>query len=362
MLQISRLKAQSIRILDNLDINTAPGINYFYGPNASGKTSVLETVYLLSRVKSFRSSRIGSVVRNGHKTLTIFAEGRRDNTLFRAGLEKGHGSLELRYNDQPIQTASSLARLFPVFLIAPDHNLLFYGGPKNRRHWLDWSLFHVKQDYIDVWKNYIKAVRQRNILLKQVSTISEKEIGGWERVIAEESVKVDETRKNYITAINTLMNDEYLPKVLSGATQIVYSQSCQGDELAEYLAKHRADDARKGYTSAGPHRADIKFFFQDAEISKLMSRGQLKLYGAALVSSQISLLKSKGGSGLLLVDDIDAELDLDSTKKILALLLENKVQTFISSLSESVELGDWQEQNALFHVKQGVVTRKTSIN
>lgn len=341
-----------------MDIETASGINYFYGPNASGKTSVLETVYLLSRVKSFRSCRINNVVSQGERVLTIFAEGKRDESIFRVGLQKGHGSLEIKYNDQHIQTASEQARLLPVFLIAPDHNLLFYGGPKQRRHWLDWSLFHVKQDYMEVWKNYIRAVRHRNILLKQSSDLETTELSGWEAVIASESRKVDEARSAYLKEINESMNNIYLKKVLDGQTDIQYINSLQGEELSQYLRNYRKEDARKGYTSAGPHRADIRFYFQDMDVAKVMSRGQLKLYGAALVSAQLSQLKGIGGSGVLLVDDIDAELDADSTSKIIELLLNNHVQTFISSLSETDQLDSWNDKNALFHVKQGKVTRK----
>ncbi len=357
MLHLSRLKASSVRLFDSFDIQIAPKINYFFGANASGKTSVLETIYLLSRVKSFRSSRINNVIKRGDKTLSVYAEGSNSQQQFRAGLEKGYGVLQLKYNNEAVLTASEQAKLFPVFLLAPDHNMLFYSGPKQRRHWLDWSLFHVEQHYLDAWKKYFKAVRQRNSLLKRFPDISSSQIKGWELLIAEGAKRIDEIRQEYIQQLNSLMNESFLPKVLHEKTSIDYTNSMFGEELLRQLIQNRADDANKGYTSIGPHRAEIVFRYSDTDIAKLMSRGQIKLYGAALISAQIELLKMHNIGAILLVDDVDAELDIESTEKVMRLFKENNIQTFISSLSKTNNLTLENHEDALFHVEQGKVER-----
>lgn len=356
MLTISRLKASYVRNLQELNIEPANRINYFFGPNASGKTSVLETIYLLSRVKSFRSGRINNVITHGQKLLNVFAQGSHDGQPFNLGIEKGHGLMRLRYNGSSVSSASEQAKSFPVFLLAPDHNLLFYGGPRQRRHWLDWSLFHVEHDYLETWKNYHRAVRHRNALLKSQRGFQKSEIEGWENQMGVESARIDALRGQYLANLEQSLNDNYLPLLLEGAAAIEYRNSLSGDDLRDRLIQSRAEDTQRGFTGCGPHRADIRFEFAGRDVAKHLSRGQTKLFGAALISAQLLQIKQQGAGAIVLVDDIDAELDNESSRKIMQLLIENAAQTFVTSL----DLPEWvpgDGEHAVFHVKQGRVEK-----
>lgn len=357
MLSISRLKASCVRNLQELNIEPASRINYFYGPNASGKTSVLETIYLLSRVKSFRSSRINSVISHGDKVLSVYAQGRNEGHPFSLGIEKGYGLMRLRYNGANVSSASEQAKSFPVFLLAPDHNLLFYGGPRQRRHWLDWSLFHVEQDYLETWKNYHRAVRHRNALLKSHRGFKQTEMEGWENVMSDEAAKIDVLRNGYIEQLQHALNNDYLPLLLDDSATIEYRNSLSGEVLREKLLQSRTEDMQRGFTGCGPHRADIRFGYAGLDVARHLSRGQIKLFGAALISSQLQAIKQRGVGAIVLVDDIDAELDNESSRKIMQLLIANDTQTFVSSL----DLPDWvprgNKQDAVFHVKQGRVEK-----
>ncbi|MEQ8937229.1 MAG: DNA replication and repair protein RecF [Gammaproteobacteria bacterium] len=357
MLSISRLKASCVRNLQELNIEPASRINYFYGPNASGKTSVLETIYLLSRVNSFRSSRINSVITHGDKVLSVHAQGRNEGQPFSIGIEKGYGLMRLRFNGTNVNSASEQAKSFPVFLLAPDHNLLFYGGPRQRRHWLDWSLFHVEQDYLETWKNYHRAVRHRNALLKGHRGFKQSEMEGWENIMSVEAARIDALRSSYIEQLQRSLNNDYLPLLLDDSAVIEYRNSLSGEALREKLLQSRPEDSQRGFTGCGPHRADIRFEYAGLDVARHLSRGQIKLFGAALISAQLQAIKQRGVGAIVLVDDIDAELDNESSRKIMQLLIANDTQTFVSSL----DLPDWvprsNEQDAVFHVKQGRVEK-----
>ena len=358
MLCIEQLKVNSVRNLGEFSIEPAPKLNFFYGPNASGKTSVLECIYLLSRIKSFRSKRINDVVSRGQEKLQVFARGLNQGKAFTVGVEKGRGITGIKYDGEIIQTASEQARRLPVYILTPDHHILFTGTPKDRRHWLDWSLFHVKQHYILVWKSYHRALRHRNALLKTQRATNSSELPGWEKLMAEEAVKLDAMRKEYISGLNQFLNEIHLPFVLSGLGLVEYlNHAYEKRDLSLLLAENRQDDIKRGYTSLGPHRTDISFSYNDFNVAKHLSRGQTKLFGAALVSSQIEILKKNDIDAMLLVDDLDAELDEESTKKMFELLLANNIQTFVSSLSKP----DWFDikkgSHALFHVKHGNVEK-----
>ena len=358
MLCIEKLNALSVRNLGEFSIEPSPKLNFFYGPNASGKTSVLECIYLLSRIKSFRSKRINDVVSRGEEKLQVFAKGVNQGKAFSVGVEKGRGITGIKYDGEIIQTASEQARRLPVYILTPDHHILFTGTPKDRRHWLDWSLFHVEQDYMLIWKSYHRALRHRNALLKTDRAINSSELTGWEKLMSEEAIKIDKMRKQYVSDLNQFLNEKQLPFVLSGLGKVAYlNDAYAGQDLASLLVENRQDDINRGYTNLGPHRTDISFAYDDFNVAKHLSRGQTKLFGAALVSSQVEILKKANIDAMVLVDDLDAELDEDSSKKMLKLLLANDIQTFVSSLTKPAWFQQEKDKHALFHVKHGKIQK-----
>ena len=358
MLCIKQLNVSSVRNLNELSIEPASKINFIYGANASGKTSVLECIYLLSRIKSFRSKRINDVVCRGTEKLQVFAKGQNLGKDFTVGIEKGRGITVIKYNGEIIKTASEQARKLPVYILTPDHHVLFTGTPKDRRHWLDWSLFHVEQNYMPIWKSYHRALRHRNVLLKSERNLSSQELKGWETLMAEEASKIDLMRKQYIKKLNSYLNNEYLAFVLSGKGLVKYqNESYKDQELSILLAENRLDDVKRGYTGIGPHRVDISFSYDDFNVAKHLSRGQIKLFGSAVISSQVRILEEAGIDAIMLVDDLDAELDEGSSKKMLRLLKNNNIQTFVSSLTRPPEFDVDDKENALFHMKHGKVEK-----
>ena len=358
MLYIEQLNACSIRNLEEICIEPSKRVNFFYGPNASGKTSILESIYLLSRVKSFRSKRINDVISRDKNKLLVFAKGLKEGKGFTVGIEKGHGITRIKFDGDVIQTASEQAKLLPVYILMPDHYVLYTGTPKDRRHWLDWSLFHVEQNYISVWKSYHKALRHRNALLKLERNINVSEIAGWERLMADEAAKIDAMREAYIGDLNNLLNEKHVPYVLSGKVNIRYlNENYKNEDLSSLLAENRPEDIKRGYTNLGPHRTDISFSFDDFNVAKHLSRGQTKLFSAALMSSQVDKVKMSGKDAMVLVDDLDAELDEESSKKLLGLLLVNNVQTFISSLVRPEWLLQEKSDDSMFHVKHGCINK-----
>jgi len=358
MLYIEELAGNSIRNLKNFHIKTNATLNFFYGENASGKTSVLEGIFLLSRLKSFRSKRINDVVARGASSLLVSAKGRQKNKVFSVGVEKGRGLTRIKFNNKKVKTASEQVKKLPIYLLTPEHNTLFVGSPRERRHWVDWSLFHVEQDYLSVWKNYHRALRHRNILLKEPRFCDSSEVAGWERQIVIEADKIDVMRKEYLEDLNEALNTKHLSAVLPGDATINYSKNGYAEEgLAEMLLKNRKKDAKKGYTSSGPHRADIDFYYQGVKVEKDLSRGQTKLFAAALISSQLEKAKAKGGTPIMLVDDLSAELDQKASEKMLRLLLTNKTQTFVTSIMPPSKAEQKNNNIAVFHVERGNIKK-----
>ena len=165
-------------------------------------------------------------------------------------------------------------------------------------------------------------------------------------------------REKYVGSLNEILNKKHLPSVLPGSARISYLKNeYDANGLAEALIKNRKEDAKKGYTSLGPHRADILFYYQDIKVEKHLSRGQTKLFAASLVSAQIEKLKEKGITPIMLVDDLSAELDQKAAEKMLKLLLANKVQTFVTSIKQPSKQKRQNDNIAVFHVEHGAIKK-----
>lgn len=359
MFYIEHLKARGVRNLEEFSLELNPRLNYFYGFNASGKTSLLETVFLLSRLKSFRSKRIQDVISYTDKSLTVFATGKySEDEKFSVGIEKAWGFTKIKFNKKIIQTTSEQAIKLPIHIISNDKNLLFSGAPKDKRHWVDWALFYIKKNYLTIWKKYHKALCNRNILLKNIKNNRDySQLDSWEIQMACEAVKINKTRKKYLTLLQNEIDSVFLKKVLPGGLTVKYTMDDKDENyILELLIRNRKEDLKKGYTSVGPHRADIVFCYDGFNVSKYLSRGQIKLLNAVIVSAQIKLLKNIDKQSIVLVDDIDAELDGASLDKLFKLLIENDTQIFITSLSDKASYMN-NCNCGLFHVKQGKIQK-----
>ena len=166
-MQLNRLKIEHFRILRSVDIRPARRLNLVFGHNGSGKTSLLEAVYLLGQGRSFRSRLARDLITRKEHALRVVAdlmdtEGR-EKTL---GVEKSVSSHRYRYAGEEIRAASKLARIVPTLLVTPDSHRLLTDGGRLRRRLLDWALFHVEPSYNAILQKYRLALRQRNAQLR----------------------------------------------------------------------------------------------------------------------------------------------------------------------------------------------------
>jgi DNA replication and repair protein RecF len=167
-MRLAGLEVSCVRNLSHVHVDLVDGVNLFIGANGAGKTSLLEAVYLLARGRSFRTSHIASVVQRGapalsvratvadeyRGTLTISLHKRRDNVA------------EAQVNGVPERKQSDVAMLLPLQLLLPDGATLVMGGPGERRRFLDWGVFHVKPSALATLRDYERALRQRNAMLR----------------------------------------------------------------------------------------------------------------------------------------------------------------------------------------------------
>lgn len=304
------LKAINLRCFAEVDYRPGPTNNLIYGANGSGKTSLLEGLYIASIGKSFLPSRTSDLVLAGSQGLAITAEvgDASEFGISTIVVKKQKAETQITLDGQAVSTASALARNLPVLVInsrAPD---LLGESPSNRRALLDRSLFHVKHAYIGLWKEYRHALRQRNELLRNPSMKAQAHY--WEQKLAETGEAINRYRLSIVAAINKKLASSHIPGLSDDELRFVFSQGWNADlELAEQLRSDWERDCELGYTMAGPHRADLSLWRSGRAISKKLSRGQSKMVVCLTILAIAQFLKDAAVAPVLLVDDLSAELD-----------------------------------------------------
>ncbi len=355
---IESISIDRFRNLQPVQLQLSPQLNLFIGDNAAGKTSLLETLYVLARGRSFRARQLDKLVQNdsdGFRLVVQIKDG--EGRTIPVGMQRAGSRLVCRINGQPVKRLSDLAALFPVQWIGGNLHAVIEEGPAYRRQLLDWGLFHVKPSYIASWKRFQKLLKQRNAAIRQRSGI--REIKAWDGELATAGEQLDSFRREYVSAL--LSEIEHLGghfSILEHAVSVDYKKGWPDDTtFAEALGNGLEKDRESGYTRCGPQRAELAFSYHGKPARERLSRGQQKVYVVALQLAQATLLyKETGKTSLFLFDDLGAELDAGNQARVMNLLHAINAQVFVTSIND-VQLTDWSvDQVKRFHVKHGKVT------
>lgn len=354
---LRRLEIRDVRVLRGVALEPARGFNLLVGANGSGKTSVLEAVYLLGSGRSFRTRPAREVIARGRSDLCVFGQVRlEDERLETLGVEKGLQETRIRVSGETVRAASALARALPLVLLTPDSQRLLSDGAELRRRVVDWALFHVEPGYHELLQQYRRAVRQRNHALRGTGALSG--VAPWTREVAELGTRLHERRAWYLQAVLQDVG-RTVESVLGTQVEISYEPGWDtGRALAEVLAESSAEDRSRGYTGAGPHRADLVFSVDGRPAQHVLSRGEGKLFVASVMLGQVRYLAGRCGKlPIALVDDIASELDADGRGRFLQAVQATGAQAFLTALTEDSVVLPADTHNALFHVERGAVTK-----
>ncbi|MEE9142675.1 MAG: DNA replication/repair protein RecF [Gammaproteobacteria bacterium] len=350
---LSWLKIANFRCLRGTVVEPAPGFNVFSGENASGKTSLLEAIFFLGRGRSFREHRPENLIREGADAFEVVARQSGSGRGSTIGVRREQSRTLARIGGENAANLAELARQLPVQVIDPDIHKLIEEGPAYRRRYIDWGVFHVKPGFLDAWRRYQRALRQRNAALKNAA--GEEAVRLWEPELAECGEAIDQWRGEHLESLQPVATG-LVEQLLGEGVELCYRRGWAQDQpLASSLEAHRARDREARVTGLGPHRANLIIRWCGRLAKQRVSRGEQKLLGAALVLAQARLHREQTGrAGVLLLDDPAAELDASRLQKLLAAVRELDTQVFITTLqaSEIPDLGDAR----MFHVKQGEVT------
>jgi len=328
MRSLTELNIHNLRNITTARLSLHPHLNVFYGANGSGKTSLLEAIYLLSSGHSFRTREISPLVSDGESTLTVFSRTSTDESI---SIQKTvAGPTQVKLNMQPCYSSSELAYFLPCQVFYQDIFQIIDAGPSVRRTLLDWGLFHVEQSYHSLWKNYRAVLKQRNALLRQKA--SARHFAPWNIQLVELAKQLDKKRAEHFSQWS-LRFQEILTKLTDVPCRIQYYKGWDrkesGKDLATILEEQLSNDIHRQFTHVGAHQADILFDTSTKKAKQLLSRGQQKIVLIALKLAQASLVRKEC---IYLFDDIASELDSEHLARIIELLPSINGQKFVTAL------------------------------
>ncbi|MGE0080321.1 MAG: DNA replication/repair protein RecF [Thiohalomonadaceae bacterium] len=348
---INRLEVRDFRNLASVTLDPGPRINHIEGPNGSGKTSLLEAIHLAGVGRSFLTHQKHVFIRQGASDTTVFVMHGDGDSVERIGVRcAAAGETEFRRNGEKVESRAALAQGMPVVVVTPESHSLVEGGPKERRGFLDWGLFHVEPGFLEAWRRYQRALRQRNAALAQGAADAD----AWLPFLIEMGASIDRARRSLVERLGEELGGSPLLPSLPGAVRLDYDQGWARDRsLAEALSRDRERDRRDGYTHSGPHRAELRIRSGEHLATEILSRGQEKLLVCALWLAQLKLVREQGRQrAVVLLDDLPAELDERNRAILLDALYGLEAQVFVTTTDRALTPSTLPDTR-LFHVEQG---------
>jgi DNA replication and repair protein RecF len=339
---LQTLELANIRSYSNGLFEFTNGVNIIVGPNASGKTNLLEAIYFCAQGSAFRSEDGDMISRDsdwGRIDATIDDQTRvvklRDRPTTKSFMLEG-----VEKNRLPAH------RLLPVVLFEPYDMLLLGGEPERRRNYIDGILAQTEPGFIKLLKDYKRALSQRNKLLKQDQLLPE-HLFVWDVRLSDMGGKLAEYRQGYVEVLRDQISNNYQSVSGNDETLDVSYESKvpvehYANSMLQKLKLNYQLDRDRGFTSVGPHRDDIRITINSNDVRTNASRGETRSIVLALKMAEMKLLEQKTGKKpLLLLDDVFSELD-GKRRRMLAQTLQ-EYQTFITTTDADVVIDHFSE-------------------
>jgi DNA replication and repair protein RecF len=338
--RIAALAAEGMRNLAPLQLVPGPRFNVFAGDNGQGKTNLLEAVYVLATLRSFRTSRLADVIRRDAPRATMAARVVKDDLerKYQVVVEPGHRAVTL--DGKMPRPLSRYFGGFNVVLFAPEDLQIARGAPSERRKFLDRSVFAHTAGYLEQAQAFEKVLKSRNAILRNAEhdRNAEAMLDVYDEQLAPLAVTIALARRAYLDELKPRFARAFESITRTGIEVDITHVTAPELERADVAAvkagfvRDRRKDLARGSTSLGPHRDDLVFKFAGAEAANFASQGQLRALVLAWKTAELDLLREHHGDPpILLLDDVSSELDESRNLYLFEYLAQRELQCFITT-------------------------------
>jgi len=359
-MRVNSLDISNLRNIKSARITPDPCLNCFTGDNGAGKTTILESLAVLSKGRSFRAGQVASLIgpEQSHFQIVSKIESQA-GSLHQLGMERSNVRWTARHNGENVSQLSELTELLPYVLLEPSSHTLVSGPPDGRRKYLDWGVFHVKHSFLVLWRRYTRTLKQRNAALRQSNQAVVESLDPLLIALGEE---LHQAREYHAGKLSDLL-ESTLPlfnQTLEGIS-LNYRKGWSSDSLEESLNHSFQRDMDRGATGPGPHKADLVLSLGGNPAKERLSRGEQKAMTAALILAQAQMICESGNSPILLLDDLSSEFDEEHLLRVLRAAIKLGIQIWLTGTELSPSLLKAREVIdaglSMFHVEHGVVSQ-----
>ena len=318
-MHLDHLRLRDFRNYARLDADFSPGFHLLLGDNAQGKTNVLEAIYLMATLRSFRGVGGAQLVRHGAKGYfaggTVVGQGEREIKMYWSLAER-----QLSLDGQPVRQLTDYLGVLRTVVFCTEDLQLIKGPGRGRRRFFDLLLSQTHPTYLPLLQRYARALRSRNALLKQ-RIVDEASLEGFSRELVKAGEELTRWRHELAPKISPLTRLAYR-RIAQDAEELRldYQPGVKSDFAVE-LAQSRARERTLRATVVGPHRDDLQLLLNERSAAQFGSEGQKRTLAIALKMAQAEYLTGLHGSPpILLIDDVMGELDAKRRGGFLPLL------------------------------------------
>jgi DNA replication and repair protein RecF len=335
---ITDIRLQHFRSYDDASFEIDPGVNIIVGPNASGKTNLLEAILMTCLGTSYRAKE-ADLIQFGQPWARIDARSPTGSRTIKLVTEKSLVKKQFVINDQPLQRLL-LPKTVPVVLFEPNHLQLLTGSPDLRRDYLDNLLEQLTPGFATLRRQYKRTLAQRNRLLKQGHAQADSQLFAWNIRLSQLGAEIANQRIQLVADLNKNIQKLYRDLSHSKAkVTITYSTSCTQDQyssdMLHKLEASTATDFERGFTTYGPHRDDFVITLNGHSIQEAASRGETRTMLLSLKILEMQFIEqNRDQKPVLLLDDVFSELD-GARRRALTEVLKG-YQTFITTTDADV--------------------------
>ncbi len=337
------LRARAVRNLGPLELAPHERFNVFVGDNGQGKTNLLEAIYVVAAVRSFRTARLADVIAFGADEAAISARVVKDELERVYEVTIAPSSRKVRLDGKPARPLARYFGGFNVVVFTPEDLGLPRGSPGERRRFLDRAVFNLRPDYLQLAQDYEKVLKQRNSLLRTAQELPRGKLDDllavYDVQLAQHGIALATARARYVAELAGELAAAFAAIGRSGhaasARYVTRSAGITGDEFVAELHAARAKDLATEATQYGPHRDDIAFELDGRDAGAFASQGQLRAIVLAWKTAELATItRAHGDRPILLLDDVSSELDPSRNAYLFEHLAQLAGQCFITTTHE----------------------------
>lgn len=323
MAGLKNLRVQQFRIHQNYELSLSERVTVISGPNGSGKTSLLEAIYIGLTGSSFKSSD-QDIIQNGQDWYRL------DLAMndWTERVVKYDGRKQFVVNGKK-SFRLGRGQKYPVVLFEPDDLRLLHGSPSRRRQFIDRFIAQLDPSYSQVLRRYDRSLKQRNTLLKQ-PTINQDDLFAWDVSLARLGATIIKNRQDLVVKLNSKLQSVYQKVAQTNdKVELGYPKHPSGNleqNLLHQLEKNIQRDKTLGFTSTGPHRHDVEFRFNGRPAIGVASRGEVRSLVLALKFLEVQLIQQVTSLPvIILLDDVFSELDSQRQHQLQTAFSDNQI-------------------------------------